>query len=317
VIAGNAANSGPDILSFATIDATYSLIGNPSGNFATATPENGNLIGTVGTPLDPKLGALAVNAPGTTATHALLAGSPAIDAGVCTDHEGNDVADDQRGVIRPQGATCDMGAYELEILSTSTTTALSVSPSTQQYSDKVTVAAAILPATATGNVQFKKSVDGGASFADLGSPVDVVAGTASVADHQILQAAGTAVQFKAVFTATGNFTGSTSDATSLTVTKENATILYASAVPLGWASFNGKAAYVKWDAAAGTYVTVGNQSFAVYAEDRNNPGTGIDRIWLGGPGTLAMPGTVATAKNNTAQLTGGGIAARHRAGGKQ
>jgi len=75
----------------------------------------------------------------------------------------------------------------------------------------------------------KKSVDGGASFADLGSPVDVVAGTASVADHQILQAAGTAVQFKAVFTATGNFTGSTSDATSLTVTKENATILYASA----------------------------------------------------------------------------------------
>jgi hypothetical protein len=88
-------------------------------------------------------------------------------------------------------------------------------------------------------------------------------------------------------------------------------------VPLGWASFNGKATYVKWDAAAGTYVTVGNQSVAVYAEDRNNPGTGIDRIWLGGPGTLAMPGTVATAKNNTAQLTGGGIAAPHRAGGKQ
>jgi len=109
------------------------------------------------------------------------------------------------------------------------TTTLTLTPSTQQYSDKVTVAAAILPATATGNVQFKKSVDGGASFADLGSPVDVVAGTASVADHQILQAAGTAVQFKAVFTATGNFTGSTSDATSLTVTKENATILYASA----------------------------------------------------------------------------------------
>ena len=33
--------------------------------------------------------------------------------------------------------------------------------------------------------------------------------------------------------------------------------------PVGWASFNGKATYAKWDAAAGTYVTVGNQSFAV------------------------------------------------------
>jgi hypothetical protein len=81
-------------------------------------------------------------------------------------------------------------------------------------------------------------------------------------------------------------------------------------VPLGWARFNGKATYAKWDAAAGTYVTVGNQSFAVYGEDRNNPGTGIDRIWLGGPGTLAMPGTLATAKNNTAQLTGGGWRSR-------
>ncbi|MFC1922577.1 carbohydrate binding domain-containing protein [Chloroflexota bacterium] len=46
---------------------------------------------------------------GPTLTHALQAGSPAIDAAdgaVCP-------ASDQRGVFRPQGAACDTGAYEL------------------------------------------------------------------------------------------------------------------------------------------------------------------------------------------------------------
>lgn len=57
--------------------------------------------------LDP----LALNAPGTTATHALLPGSDALDAGDCS---GGAVTDDQRTVSRPQGAACDIGAYELE-----------------------------------------------------------------------------------------------------------------------------------------------------------------------------------------------------------
>jgi len=56
---------------------------------------------------DAGLGPLADNG-GPTLTHALLAGSPAIDAAdgaVCP-------ATDQRGVARPQGAACDVGAYE-------------------------------------------------------------------------------------------------------------------------------------------------------------------------------------------------------------
>ncbi|MDH4182895.1 MAG: CSLREA domain-containing protein [Nitrospinota bacterium] len=51
------------------------------------------------------LGALANNG-GPTQTHALLAGSPALDTGSCVN------ATDQRGISRPQGATCDIGAYE-------------------------------------------------------------------------------------------------------------------------------------------------------------------------------------------------------------
>ena len=60
---------------------------------------------------DPKLGPLQMNAPGPTATRALLSGSPAIDAGSCTS-----VLTDQRGVIRPQPllGQCDIGAYELD-----------------------------------------------------------------------------------------------------------------------------------------------------------------------------------------------------------
>lgn len=62
-----------------------------------------------------QLGALASNG-GPTQTIALLAGSAAIDAGDpagCTNTLGERLTTDQRGVSRPQGARCDIGAYEL------------------------------------------------------------------------------------------------------------------------------------------------------------------------------------------------------------
>jgi beta-glucanase (GH16 family) len=57
--------------------------------------------------VDPRLGPLAANG-GPTATHALLAGSPAIDAAGTAGCP----AVDQRGVTRPQGPACDAGAFE-------------------------------------------------------------------------------------------------------------------------------------------------------------------------------------------------------------
>jgi hypothetical protein len=68
----------------------------------TCNPVASDLIGA-----NALLGALADNG-GSTLTHALLAGSPAIDAAntaVCP-------ATDQRGITRPQGAQCDIGAFE-------------------------------------------------------------------------------------------------------------------------------------------------------------------------------------------------------------
>jgi predicted outer membrane repeat protein len=61
---------------------------------------------------NPALGPLQNNG-GFTKTMALGAGSPAIDAGknaTCT-------SKDQRGVTRPQGAACDIGAYEVKVMS--------------------------------------------------------------------------------------------------------------------------------------------------------------------------------------------------------
>jgi hypothetical protein len=61
---------------------------------------------------DPKLGALASNG-GFTKTMALGVGSAAIDAGGVTT---TCATEDQRGVARPQGGKCDMGAYEVKAL---------------------------------------------------------------------------------------------------------------------------------------------------------------------------------------------------------
>ena len=81
----------------------YNLDSDGSCGFGTA---NHSLSGTTDTPLDPKLGSLADNG-GPTLTHALLAGSPAIDKG-----NPFGATTDQRGVARPQGAASDIGAFE-------------------------------------------------------------------------------------------------------------------------------------------------------------------------------------------------------------
>jgi hypothetical protein len=64
--------------------------------------------------VSPLLSPLALNG-GTTPSHALILGSPAIDAGnaiICSQPPVDNV--DQRGVSRHQGASCDIGAYEYD-----------------------------------------------------------------------------------------------------------------------------------------------------------------------------------------------------------
>ena len=97
IVAGNTASNGADIYGLVSA-GDYDLVQNPAG--ATLTGSH-NITGQPAL-----LGPLASNG-GPTPTRALLAGSPAIDAGRTT------LTTDQRGVARPQGAADDIGAFEL------------------------------------------------------------------------------------------------------------------------------------------------------------------------------------------------------------
>ncbi|MBN2084819.1 MAG: right-handed parallel beta-helix repeat-containing protein [Anaerolineales bacterium] len=73
--------------------------------------------------LPANLGPLADNG-GPTFTHALLPGSPALETG----DDATCMAADQRGIGRPQGLHCDMGAFEAESPSTATPPAVTITP---------------------------------------------------------------------------------------------------------------------------------------------------------------------------------------------
>jgi hypothetical protein len=107
IIANNTATSGFDISSGTINSLGYNLIRTTTGATISGTT-TGNITG-----VDPLLGPLSHNG-GTTRTHALRPGSPAIDAGDPTTFP----ATDQRGISRPQdgdgtgGARSDIGSYE-------------------------------------------------------------------------------------------------------------------------------------------------------------------------------------------------------------
>ncbi|MBE8969279.1 DUF4347 domain-containing protein [Nostocales cyanobacterium LEGE 12452] len=103
-------NINPDVAGIFT-DSGNNLIGNNTGStsFTTST-----LVGTSATPIDPKLGSLKNNG-GVTFTHALLAGSPAINAGNNTLVSGSLITDQRgAGFGRISGGVVDIGAYEVQ-----------------------------------------------------------------------------------------------------------------------------------------------------------------------------------------------------------
>jgi hypothetical protein len=114
-VAGNSGSSAID--NIATLNTRNSIFSNaPGGNCSAAlTSQGSNLesadecgLHAAGDQVgkEPMLGPLADNG-GQTDTLALLSGSPAIDRGTACPPT------DQRGVARPQGAACDVGAFEL------------------------------------------------------------------------------------------------------------------------------------------------------------------------------------------------------------
>ncbi|MFN8461855.1 MAG: choice-of-anchor Q domain-containing protein [Anaerolineales bacterium] len=85
----------------------FGVTGN--NNLVETNAPSPNACGSVSISADPLLGSLQDNG-GFTQTMALLPGSPAIDAADVA----NCPSTDQRGVTRPQGSGCDIGAYEYD-----------------------------------------------------------------------------------------------------------------------------------------------------------------------------------------------------------
>jgi hypothetical protein len=102
IVAGNTANSGPDL---------YGNLGTSGNNLFGNSAGGSGYVGSDLLNVDPLLGALSANG-GPTKTHALLAGSPAINTGDNTDAP----EWDQRGpgYARIANGTIDIGAFEVQ-----------------------------------------------------------------------------------------------------------------------------------------------------------------------------------------------------------
>jgi len=82
----------------------------------------------------------------------------------------------------------------------------------------------------------------------------------------------------------------------------------------GTASFSGKATYLEPESPD----AIGNHEFIVYAEDHNEPGTGIDRFWIEmrdqGRNVIPEMSMAREAPANAVDISGGGnIVVPHRA----
>ncbi len=159
-----------------TIDAdgsTNNLIGDPDSAGGLTNGVNGNLVG-----VDPLLGPLSDH-NGLTRTHALLSGSPAIDAGSNT----NALTSDQRGspFTRSFGDAPDIGAFERQALSlvvdsTADTADNDFGPGNLTLREAVTLAN---KNPGTDEIGFDASIHGGTitlggSDLSLSDPVGVV-----------------------------------------------------------------------------------------------------------------------------------------------
>jgi hypothetical protein len=97
-------NSGNANLATETLTVNDSLVEDPSGVVVPIGSSENNLLG-----VDPQLGPLQDNG-GLSDTRAPASGSVAIDAVDCASP---DAGVDQRGISRPQGLRCDIGAFEV------------------------------------------------------------------------------------------------------------------------------------------------------------------------------------------------------------
>ncbi len=183
IVAGNRFDAavvtgvGPDAAGDFT-SLGHNLVGSPAGLTGFANGVNGDVVGTAAAPADPRLGPLADNG-GPTFTHALLAGSQAIDAG--SNPAG--LAWDQRGAgfARVIGTAADIGAFEVQRPARVAAAAVNGGQAQRSRVTEVTVTfsqTVTLPAAAAAAFRLTRTGPGGA-VGDVAVSVDLSGSTAS------------------------------------------------------------------------------------------------------------------------------------------
>ncbi|QBB70974.1 hypothetical protein ELE36_11785 [Pseudolysobacter antarcticus] len=221
---------------------------------------------------DPKLGTLANNG-GFTQTRLPGAGSSAIDAG----DNSSCASTDQRGVPRPQGAVCDIGA--VEVAAASLSAAFSPASVAVGSTTTFTITATNPTSIALTNVSFSNSVPAGLKLvAQAGGTCGTAAGTGggstsvnaatgffSTVANNLAAGASCTISLQVLALNAGSFLDTTSTVTSsealagaaasatllvttpLTITANDATKTYGNALPTLSASYSG---FVNGDTAA-------------------------------------------------------------------
>ena len=198
ILAGNIGADHPDC-SGPFQSNGYNIIGETTG--CDFTPTTGDLVN-----IDANLGAPLDNG-GSTPTHALLPGSPAIDAGNPAGCEGftQPLITDQRQA--PRKGNCDIGAYEFG----GTLVSLSASANPSNLGQPVTLTAEVLEGedlTPTGTVTFADEGGNlGMASLDGAAQASLEVNNLSLGNHIIT----------ATYSGDSNFAGSTSPELYLTV----------------------------------------------------------------------------------------------------
>ncbi len=179
IVASNTPDNFKVDLDQGSLNANYVSLGNnldSDGTSGFTNGANGDLVGTSGNPINALLAALG-NYGSPTQTHALLPGSPAINAGNNTGAP----TTDQRGIARPQQSTVDIGAFESQGFT------LAVNSGNNQTTAVTTPFANPLAVTVTSS--FNEPVNGGqvtftppgsgASATLAGNPATITGGVAT------------------------------------------------------------------------------------------------------------------------------------------
>jgi hypothetical protein len=197
IIALNTAASGPDLSGPLTSD-NFNLVGSASGG--TITPAQfADQLGSAVAPIDPLLGPLSDNG-GSTFTHALLSGSPAIDrgnsSGSTTDQRGFPRPSDWLNIANAQGGDgADIGAFELPApvptpSPTPTATATATPTATATATPSATSTPTATPVTTLANISTRLRVETGDNVLIGGFIV-----TGSQPKKVIIRAIGTSLPF--------------------------------------------------------------------------------------------------------------------------